>query len=219
MTHRVRILNMARLNHDVIQFRLEKPSGYHFVAGQATELSLEAPQKKGPNPFTFTALNTAPYLELTIKIYEAHQGLTADLSRLTPGDHVLITDPWDSFINKGPGVFIAGGAGITPFIAILRQMHVEGKVGESRLFFSNKTSADIFLRDELKTILGDRYIDILTRDEGSLSPHHIDEAFIKNNIKAITQPFYVCGPPGFVDTIQQLLIKIGAAENTVNISL
>lgn len=211
MTYEVSVIEKTPLNHDVTRFRLERPTGYTFSAGQAIELTL-AKENLGPAPFTFTGLTDSPYLELSIKIYAEHHGLTAALSKLNIGDKVTITGPWDSFINKGAGIFIAGGAGITPFIALLRHFDAEGKVGNSHLFFSNKTREDIFLHDELKSILGDRYVDIITRDEKSNSHQRIDEAFLRERVKNLKQPFYVCGPPGLVDGIQKLLSNMGAAE-------
>jgi ferredoxin-NADP reductase len=219
MNHDVKILSKQSLNHDVIQFHLERPMEYQFSAGQATELSLKEPISKGPGPFTFTGLSASPDLELTIKIYEHHNGLTAALAKLKPGDTVQITDPWDSFKNEGPGVFIAGGAGITPFIALLRQMRIDGTVGKSQLFFSNKTRNDMFLHDELANILGDRYVDVITRDDNARSAHLIDEAFLEKNVADPTRPFYVCGPPGFVESVQNTLRNIGASEKMVKISL
>jgi len=219
MNHEVRILGKKSLNHDVVQFQLERPSGYQFVAGQAIELELRAPVRRGPAPFTFTGLNTSPNLELTIKIYRDHDGLTAALERLHVGDSVSITDPWDSFTDKGPGVFIAGGAGITPFVALLRQMQVDGTVGGSTLLFANKSSKDAFLRDELKGILGNRYVDVLAFDDNGRSNQLIDEAFLKIQIQNLQQPINVCGPPGFMDAVQGALKKIGASEQAVNVSL
>jgi ferredoxin-NADP reductase len=219
MNHEVKIIGKQRLNHDVIQFCLERPIGYDFTAGQAIELSVTKPIFIGPAPFTFTGLNTSPYLELTIKIYELHNGLTAALAKLNLDDSVNITEPWDSFKNNGPGVFIAGGAGITPFIALLRQMQVEGNVDGSWLFFSNKTPEDVFLHTELKAILSDRYVDVITRDKKGLKTQHIDETLLKKNVKDFSQPFYVCGPPRFVEVLQGILQKIGASEQMVNVSL
>ncbi|MEO8414268.1 MAG: flavodoxin reductase, partial [Ginsengibacter sp.] len=76
-------------------------------------------------PFTFTSLNENPYLEFTIKRYEDHHGITDKMHQLMPGDELIISDVWGAIEYKGPGYFIAGGAGITPFISILRQLHVE----------------------------------------------------------------------------------------------
>jgi ferredoxin-NADP reductase len=219
MNHEVQIISKTKLNHDVLQFHLQRPAGYNFVAGQAIELLLTHPEKKGPGPFTFTGLNTSRFLELTIKIYQERKGLTDALSKLNPGDNVLITDPWDSFKYEGPGVFIAGGAGITPFIALLRQMQVDGNIGDSHLFFSNKTQQDVFLQKELKQILGDHYVDVITRDEHGAKAQHIDETFLRKHIKNLQQPFYVCGPPLFTESVQDALKRIGATSQMVKVSL
>ena len=218
MDHQVRILSKTPLNHNVIQFRLERPENYSFTAGQAIELTVEEPKKYGPGPFTFTALDSKPYLELMIKIYEDHQGLTSALAQKKDGEQITIGDPWDSFVNKGPGVFIAGGAGITPFVALLRKMKFDGNIGNSQLLFFNKTHGDIFLRDELTNLLGSQYVNILTRDENGSPKGKLDEKILAKYITDFSQPFYICGPPGFIETAQLLLPKLGAKEETVNIS-
>jgi predicted ferric reductase len=41
---------------------------------------------------------------------------------------LIIRDVWGAIEYKGEGVFIAGGAGVTPFIAILRQLQADDKL-------------------------------------------------------------------------------------------
>jgi ferredoxin-NADP reductase len=218
MNHSVKILNMEPLNHNVIRFQLEKPPGYSFEAGQAIELMIAEPEKRGPSPFTFTSLNTTRYLELTIKIYKERDGLTSALARKHVGDTVSISDPWDSFLNKGPGVFIAGGAGITPFIALLRQLKADGNIGNSSLFFSNKTRKDIFMEGELRSLVGDRYYNILTEDAGESNAGRLDAHYLKEHIVNLEQPFYLCGPPGFAESLQDAITTLGAKQDLVNVS-
>ena len=68
--HIVRILNIEEVTHDVKTFRIEKPDGYSFIPGQATEVSINTTALKDEKrPFTFTCLNSDPFLEFTIKIY------------------------------------------------------------------------------------------------------------------------------------------------------
>jgi predicted ferric reductase len=43
------------------------------------------------------------------------------IRKLKHGDELIIRDVWGAIEYKGE-VFIAGGAGVTPFIAILRQL-------------------------------------------------------------------------------------------------
>lgn len=69
--HIVKILAIRKVTHDVKRFRVEKPEGYSFIPGQATEVSVNTPELKDEKrPFTFTCLNREPYLEFTIKIKE-----------------------------------------------------------------------------------------------------------------------------------------------------
>ena len=119
----IKIISIEQLTHDVKRFRCEKPLGYQYQPGQATEVSINREGWKAEmRPFTFTSLNESPYLEFTIKIYQDHQGVTNELEKLIPGDELVIRDVWGAIEYRGPGYFIAGGAGITPFIAILRQL-------------------------------------------------------------------------------------------------
>ena len=137
------------------RYRLEKPPGFHFEPGQATELSIDTPgYSERKNPFTFTALNDADYLEFTIKSYFDHEGVTKQLWDLRAGDRLLLRDVWGTITYKGPGVFLAGGAGVTPFIAILRQLAKDGRLKGNRLIVSNRTEEDIILRDEFEAMRG-----------------------------------------------------------------
>ena len=213
----VKILSAEYITHDVRQFRLEKPAGFTFTSGQATELSVN---KEGwadkRAPFTFTSLTDAPYLEFTIKIYTAHQGVTNQLSFLNPGDEVIVREAWGAIEYKGPGYFIAGGAGITPFIAILRQLKREGKIGENKLFFSNKTDQDIILAEELKSMLGENAHFIISgQKDSTYDLRKIDEAFLKAEVNDFSKHFYVCGPDPMVLAITGILQTLGATTDTL----
>jgi len=220
MPHKVRIIQKSWLTHDVMQFKLSKPHGYKFIAGQAIEASLDQPEFKDVwSPFTFTSLSTDDLLELTIKMYPDHKGLTLALSKLNDNDQILITDPFTTFKNNGPGVFIAGGTGITPFIALIRQMYVDGEVAGSTLFFANKTGKDIFLADEFRKMLGDKFINILSREQKNPYLHgHVDKAFLQKHISNFNQPFYLCGPDNFAEDISACLKESGASAEMVNLS-
>ena len=123
---------MKDVTHNVRSFQIAKPGGYKFEPGQATEVSINRDKWKDERrPFTFTSLNEWPYLEFTIKMYRDHNGVTNELSTLKPGDELIIRDIWGAISYKGEGYFIAGGAGITPFIAILRQLKKDNKVNSN----------------------------------------------------------------------------------------
>ena len=152
----VKILKIESLTHDVLRFEVEKPKGYTFVPGQATSVAInQKGREDDARPFTFTSLPDEDHLEFVIKIYADREGMTIALRNVEVGDELLIADPWGNIAYKGPGLFIAGGAGITPFIAIFKQLQKEDALQGSQLLFGNKTRDDINLEDWLNTLLGD----------------------------------------------------------------
>ncbi len=217
MEHKLKIISVSPVTHDVHRIQLEKPGGYSFTPGQATEVAIN---KDGwineKRPFTFTCLNDDPYLEFTIKSYPDHEGVTKQIGLLKAGDELIIDEPWGAIEYKGPGYFIAGGAGITPFIAILRQLYKEGRAAGNKLFFSNKTSHDIIYEEELKTILGDNAIFIVTDDsEGPYLHDFIDGPFIDIHVSSYDKQFYICGPDAMVKSISDIVTAKGADPTAV----
>ena len=217
MEHLIKIKAIENLTHDVKRFQCEKPEAYNFIPGHATEVSIN---KKGweeeRRPFTFTLLNNSPDLEFVIKIYKDHAGVTNELDKLTAGDELIVRDVWGAIEYKGAGYFIAGGAGITPFIAILRQLKKDNKVDGNKLFFTNKTGKDIILEKELNSILGKNAIHTIT-DEPTNKYHNgfINEQFLKDNIDDFRKHFYLCGPPKMIEALENSLIKLGASPDAV----
>ena len=219
--HIVKILGIGQVTHDVKRFRVEKPEGYSFIPGQATEISINTTALKDEKrPFTFTCLNREPYLEFTIKIYPSHNGVTNELGKLKPGAELIIRDVWGAISYKGKGVFIAGGAGITPFISIFRDLRAKNEISGNTLIFANKAKADIILENELRDMLGDAFINILSDEKGNSYFHGmITEDFLKDNIGDSRRNFYLCGPPPMMDAVKKQLASLGVGENSITLEL
>ena len=215
--HIVKILSVRDVTHNVRSFQVSKPGGYTFEPGQATEVSINKDGwREEKRPFTFTSLNDWPYLEFTIKMYKDHKGVTNELSTLQPGDELIIRDVWGAIAYKGAGYFIAGGAGITPFIAILRQLKKENRVANNHLYFSNRTEADIILHDELDEILGKNAHYIVTEKKNQQTPgRYIDKDFLQSEISDFKKPFYLCGPDKMISDISRILKELGADPESV----
>ncbi|MFZ0472388.1 MAG: FAD-binding oxidoreductase [Bacteroidales bacterium] len=215
--HIVRIISTEQLTHDVKRFQVEKPEGYSFIPGQATDVSVNRPDLKSKKrPFTFTGLTSYPYLEFTIKIYPAHKGVTSEMDKLKPGDEIIIRDMWGAIAYQGNGVFIAGGAGITPFISIFRDLREKNEVAGNTLIFANKTKADIILEQEFQKLLGRDFINILS-DEVIDGYFHgmLSEDFLKANISDFNRKFYVCGPPKMMIAVKSQLANLGVGKNSI----
>lgn len=215
--HLVKLLKIENVTHDVKRFTLSRPDNYEFKAGQATDIVINSPDwKEERRPFTFTGLNDRDSLEFTIKIYDDHKGVTSQLGKLKTGDELILHDVWGAITYKGEGTFIAGGAGVTPFIAIFRQLKKEGMLANNQLFFSNKTSNDIILQGEFTEMLGDHFVNTISEETDSRYKHGtIDADFLKRNIKNTSQYFYICGPDAMIDSIAGHLQEMGVDKKKI----
>lgn len=210
--HRVTLLMSGFVTHDVKRFVVSRPAGLDFQPGQGVELAIDSPDWRGEfRPFTPTGHGDDRVLEFTIKGYPSHGGVTRELHRLPAGAELLMSDPFGTIHYRGPGVFIAGGAGITPFLAILRERARAGDVDRNTLIFSNKSPADILCEKELRHYLGSRCLLLCTAEGGpGCDRERIDKDYLAAHIDDFAQHFYVCGPPGFMEAVNAALKQLGA---------
>ena len=215
--HVVKIITTEYVTHNVKRFTLSKPDSYTFKPGQATDIVINLPAwKEERRPFTFTGLNDWNRLEFTIKIYDDHEGVTNQLGKLQEGDELILHDIWGAINYKGEGIFIAGGAGVTPFIAIFRQLQKDRKLGNNKLIFSNRTVEDIILKDEFEKMLGENFINTITNEtSGKYDSRQIDESYLKEKISNLSQYFYICGPDAMIESIKKDLLHLGVDKEKI----
>lgn len=217
--YNVKIRSIKHITPDVLQIVTEKPEQFYFTPGQATEVIINKPEwKDKKRPFTITCLPGRDYLEFIIKTYPSHKGVTNELLQLKQDDELIIHPAFGAIFYKGEGVFIAGGSGITPFVAILRHLQSRNELGKNRLIFVNKTKEDIILAQELKYLLGSDFISILSDEKTKEYPHGpITEEFLLKYITRSVTNVYVCGPPPMMEAIEQQLSNMGVEKEKITI--
>jgi len=217
--HLVKIKSIKHITPDVLQILTEKPVNYTFIPGQTTEISLNKPDWSGKKrPFTFTSLPVDDFLQFIIKTYPSHEGVTNELLQLKKGDELILHAVFGAIAYHGEGLFIAGGAGVTPFISIFRDLQLKNEIGRNKLIFANKTKADIILADEFEKLLGKNFIPILSDEKvNGYAYGQINEAFLKATITDYNQQFYVCGPPPMMESIQKQLANLGVAKKRITV--
>ncbi|WP_339836908.1 FAD-binding oxidoreductase [uncultured Flavobacterium sp.] len=213
----VKVLESQFINYDVKRFVVEKPEGYDFIPGQAVNISVNEPEwKMKERPFTFTNQKEAKNLEFIIKIYNDHNGVTNRLAGINAGDELILHDIFGAIHYEKPGVFIAAGTGITPFLAIFRDLYKKNKLRGNKLIFVNKTSLDVIAGQELQRMFKEDFRPVFTR-EGVVGfrGKRIDRNFLIENIVDFSQHFYVCGPSEFVGKVVKNLKDLGAKSDSL----
>jgi len=205
------LLMSGFVTHDVKRFLLSKPEGLEWQPGQGIEVIIDDEKwREEGRPFTPTSLSEDRVLELTVKQYPDKDGMTVALHRLKPGAQLLVSDSFGTITYQGPGTFIAGGTGVTPFLAILRRLAADGGLEGHRLLLSNKSERDVICAEELKHYLGERCVFTFTREhELGQQGRHVDVALLNSYVRGRDQKFYVCGPDGFVRAVNNHLLSLG----------
>ncbi|PKP38984.1 MAG: flavodoxin reductase [Bacteroidetes bacterium HGW-Bacteroidetes-15] len=214
---RVKIKSINRITHDVLQITTKKPAKLSFIPGQAIALSVKkSGWENEVRPFTFTSLPENTSLEFIIKIYPSHYGVTNELQQLKKDDEIILHNIFGAISYKGEGVFIAGGAGITPFISIFRDLHLKNEIGSNKLIFANKTKGDIILEEELKTMLKHNFINIIAEENiDGYAQGLISESFLKAHISRSCKNIYLCGPPEMMESVEKHLHFLNIDKNAI----
>ena len=125
-------------------------------------------------------------------------------------------DVFGAIAYKGEGVFIAGGAGVTPFISIFRFLRSKNEIVGNRLIFANKRKIDIILRQEFEGLLGKNFINILSNEKTQEYAYgYITEEFLKANICDLKKKIYLCGPEPMMEAIEGQLSNLGVEEKSI----
>ena len=215
--HIVKVIESNFINHDVKRFVVEKPEGFDFTPGQAVNLSINDPEWKNElRPFTFTNQKETKNLEFIVKIYSEHKGVTNKLAGINTGAELILHDVFGAIHYEKPGIFIAAGTGITPFLASFRDLYKNNNLRGNKLIFLNKTSLDIIAFNELNRMFKEDIMHVLTR-EGvvGFKGRRIDRNFLIENISDFSQHFYVCGPTDFVGDVLRILKDLGASSDSL----
>jgi len=65
-------------------------------------------------------------------------------------------------------------------------------------------------------MLGDNFINTLTDEKTSqFDNRKIDESYLKEKIKELSQYFYICGPDAMIESVKNDLQKLGVNEDKI----
>ncbi|MCA0044170.1 FAD-binding oxidoreductase [Celeribacter litoreus] len=205
------------VTHDTHHLVFTRPESFEITPGQAVDMTLlREGLRDEARPFTPVAM-TDDTLEFVIKSYPDHDGVTKEIPTLRKGEMVEISEPWGAIHDEGAGTFIAGGAGITPFLAILNaRLERKGTLEGSKLIFSNKTEEDIICREELEAMTGlETVFTVTDQEDAGVETDLIDRAFLEEHCDPAAGPVYVCGPDKMIEDIVGHLKDMGVPEDQI----
>jgi len=211
MSYTVTVRDIQQITDDIKQFRVDRPANYNFVPDQATRVTVDKPDwRDNTRAFSFTSLRANSNLEFIAKIHPGRYEVTNELDKLKVSEQLVIGEPEDAINYTGVGIFLAQGLGVISLTGILRQLREDDELEGVRLILSNETAQDIILEEEIEAMLGHDFLNVLSEqdenDKYLAGP--VNRDFLEEHVDDFNKNFYICGPPEFVNNMENILEKL-----------
>ena len=226
-----RLLSRTEVAQDTVAFRFERPPDFLFRAGQSIDLTLLGVRPDGSDCLTHTfSIASSPFIEeILIATRIRDSAFKRALSILPLGAHVKLSGPMGSFsLHRNaskPGVFLAGGIGVAPFLSMLYSAAVDQARHNIFLFYANRHLEDAAFMDALwdleNTNANFRFVPTFTRIVGTSRGWqgeigHIRPEMLSKHVSSLHGPiFYIAGPPTMVAATRRMLVDAGVDEDDI----
>jgi ferredoxin-NADP reductase len=224
MRFETRIQEIIQRTHDVKSFRFARPDAFDYKAGQFMFVTIKIGGEEVRKHFTISSSPTEqPFLEFTKKLTD--HPFSVALANAQVGDWARLDGPYGQFTFEGEHAKIAmlsGGVGITPLRSICRFCTDCTVKSEITLLYGNRAERDIIFRDEFEAMQRQnpklRVVLCLDEfgDDWQGRTGHITVEMITAEVPDYDQRvFYICGPPGMVNAMNQVLHELGVRNESI----
>jgi len=213
-----------------LRLRLNEGEEIEFKPGQYIQLKIPTYEGNDEEVYRAYSIATPPSIKNYIDLYIGYTGGIATTyihKFLKEGDKVHINGPYGHFYyHDNPDremVLVAVGTGIAPILSILRYMRDNNIQRKATFYFGAKTPKDLFeleLIEELEEDLHDfKFIPTLSRvkDEHNWAGERgrVNIALEKYVDNGENKEAYLCGSPGMIDSVVEVLSKKGFEEENI----
>ena len=201
---------------------------FDYRAGQA--IVVGPADGRGAKPYSIAVspreARSTGSLELLVGL-DAGGSPGSQWGALEPGQLMQVEGPFGSFhLPAGPLeqdlLFVAGGTGIAPLRAMLRDALDRGHA-RIALVYSARTADDFAYGDELRGLADSGRIrlwqtvtrepaEAWTGERGRIALHHLQEL-----VRHAPTLCYVCGPHALVEDVPRLLSRAGVAPESIRV--
>jgi propane monooxygenase reductase subunit len=222
------VVSKDAVTHDMrhLVLRMIEPAEIKFFPGQYMDIAIPGTDAVRSFSMANTSSRESGLLEFVIKVYPDGKFSEFLAKDLAEGDRLDITGPFGVFtLREGDNdlVFVGGGAGMAPILALLRTLSERGLTRKATFFYGARTKKDLCFEAELHELeakLADfRYIPALS-EPGADEEWDGETGLITDVVKRHASDLrgahaYVCGPPPMVEAAVPLLATLGVEEKRI----
>jgi propane monooxygenase reductase subunit len=213
------VVGITPVTHDLrhLVLRLTDPGELKFFPGQYVDISV--PDSEHTRSFSMANITSREHgqLEFVIRVYPG--GVFSEFldQRLSVGDRLDLTGPFGVFtLRDNPDarlVFLGGGAGMAPILALLRSMAERGIDRPATYYYGARTERDLCFVEELRELEQRlprfRFVPALSEADWDGETGLITDVVKRLEPDLKGADAYVCGPPPMVEAAIPLLERLG----------
>jgi propane monooxygenase reductase subunit len=222
------VVSKDPVTHDMrhLVLRLVEPGEIKFFPGQYVDITIPGTSETRSFSMANTSSRDGGRLEFVIKVYP--DGLFSHFldTTLQVGDRLNLSGPFGVFtLREGDDalVFVGGGAGMAPILALLRSMAERGIARNATYYYGARGRRDLCFEAELRALEAKlpnfRYIPALSEpapgDDWEGETGLITDVVKRHAAGLAGAHAYVCGPPPMVEAALPLLATLGVAEKRI----
>ena len=210
---------------DIKTFRLLRPDGFDFSAGQFVPVRVRIDGKPHVRCYSVSSSPEARgYLEISVR----RQGAVSTMlhATLRTGAAVTVGRPAGTFVypagDDRPIVLVAGGIGITPLLSMLRHAVATEPSRSIALLYSARSENDLAFLSELR-LVAERHPQVrigitLTRPASATRWRigRIDRSMVQQYVNHPEHSiFCICGPAQMISDTTTLLQGLGVPSSQI----
>ena len=210
---RTELADVRRLSPSSVGFsvKLAPDAALKFLPGQY--MNVTVPGTTQTRSYSFSSMPKDGVVDFLVRNIPGGQMSTYLSQNARPGDALTMTGPIGSFYLreiKRPALFLAGGTGLAPFIAMLEEIRSIGTSQPIHMIYGVTNDADLVETDKLQAFAADNSsftFATVVADANSGHPrkgyvtHHLPDELLNSGDVDI----YLCGPPPMVDAVRSFL--------------
>ncbi len=222
---RARVTAKEHLGGQVIRLRVapEGEGPFEYLPGQYLRLYLADFE---PRDYSIASGPDEAELEFHIRVQGEGGASSYIAEELAPGDSLGLEGPFGACVleraHGGPILGIAGGTGLAPVLAILKQALAEGHEAPVRLFYGARRAADIYLLSEFNYLSQayDNFAFSISLMEGAEELPGASEGLATDLLTADAIPgdalAYLAGPPAMIEAAVEKLRAMNLPEERIH---
>ncbi len=221
--YKLKILEKKVVASDSVSIKFEIPNAikpsFNYKAGQFIGIQADINNEKVVRSYSLSSSpETDDFFQVTLKKIVEGKMSTYLVDKIKEGDSLVVTPPVGQFISGAKDrhhILFAAGSGVTPIFSMIKSLLFLG-APKVTLIYSNKNLANTIFVEELKAlelkypqfsvkwIFTQQAPDWENVNLGRVSSILLESLFLLWQ-SAFDPLFYMCGPEGFMESIESFL--------------